>query len=492
MPQFKLESYPIVESPVERLPSELLHKILISVSSPSKRGSISLKLPGTSSLIVDPNARINPRPCLLPCLLTSRTFFIVAIPIMYRNIEISRASTLERAVAQITKQPILGTFVRILDLSNLCCPDNESPLGNLLLDVLSAMPLIREFRINSSMEDHLNHDVLQKLFCELPFMETLELSGSNSATFVHACSLVVKAGREVTKSIRSLSLAGCRNLPPQVFDLLLPRLPSLQHLDISNTQITTLALCSIPRSAKLTYLNISHCHVQDVQNFVDFLFNHPSTKELVNLNMETDEGLEHHILSKEDISQLLPRLPPTLKVLNLKNSAMTCAHAKLLSTLSVHVEQLSVGTQLRFRDIEELLLGVDNADEEGQERPALEEEEELGIISKYQAILSPIEDAIASCKLRQRINSYPEVMKATSVRYLDISSLPLIEQGKINTSVLLGPQSMPLQMIEISEKVVGRYEVLPKLCAAVGWDFKSVGRRCWLRRRSFSSRRERL
>lgn len=483
MSQFKLESYPIGESPVERLPSELLHKIFISVSPPSRRGasdSISRRLP------VDPNARINPQSCLLPCLLTSRTFFIAALPIMHRNIEVSRASTLERAVAQITKNSILGTSVRTLNLSNLCCSNNESPLGNLLLEALSGMPLIREFRINNFMEENLNQDVLQKLFCELPFMETLDLSGLNSATFAHACSVVVKTGREITKSIRSLSLAGCRNLPPQIFDLLLPRLPSLQHLDISNTQITSLALCSIPRSAKLTYLNISHCYVQDVQNFVDFFVNHPSAKELVDLNVETEQGLEHHILSEDDISQLLPWLPPTLKVLNLKNSAVTCAHTKLLSTLSVHVEELSIGTRLRFRDIEGLLLGTDNADEEGEERPALEEEEEVEIISKYQTVLSPIEEAIASCKLRQRINSYPETTKVTSVRYLDISSLPLIEQGKINTSVLLGPQSMPLEIIEISEMVVGRYEVLPKLCAAVGWDFKSVGRRCWLRRRSFS------
>jgi hypothetical protein len=336
------------------------------------------------------------------------------------------------------------------------------------------------------MDEHLNHDILQKLFCDLPFIETLNLSDSNSSTFAHAFSVVVNGSREITKSIRSLSLAGCRNLPPQVFDLLLPRLPSLQHLDVSNTQITSPALCSIGRSAKLTHLNISYCYVQDVKALVDFLVNHPSTKELVDLNMEANQGLEHEILSEEDISQFLPWLPPTLKILNLKNSTMTCAHAKLLEGLSMCVEELSVGAHLRFRDIERLLLGTGNLDGEEEEPTALEEEDYVDIPSKYQPVLSPVEEAIACCKLRQRINSYPEATKATSVRYLDISSLPVIEQGKISTSALLGPQSRPLEIIEISENIVGRYEALPKLCAAVGWDFKNVGRRCWLRRRCFS------
>jgi hypothetical protein len=49
MSQLRPQSYPVGKSPIESLPSELLHKILVSVSLPSRRGAsdtLSHKLPG--------------------------------------------------------------------------------------------------------------------------------------------------------------------------------------------------------------------------------------------------------------------------------------------------------------------------------------------------------------------------------------------------------------------------------------------------------------
>lgn len=502
MPQICSRSRPAGESPIEKLPSELLIKILMSVNSLSTvefSDSISQSLPGTKActksfmeihthnLIGDPNAKVPPSPCLLPCLLTSRTLLSLALPVMYRYVEVSRLSVLEKVLNQITKHPVLGASVRRLGLSNFCRQTNASPFPeNPLLEALSRTPLLREFRVNNSMEHFLDLKVLQKVFYDLPYLETLDLSRCNSSTFVDGCSALLHQNREITKSIRSLSLEGCSDLPPEFFESLLPQLPSLQYLDVSNTQITCAALSSISMTAKLIHLNINHCYDIEGNELAEFLANHSSTRGLVYLSMEMSAETEQHTLGEEEISKLLSSLPSTLRILNLKNSAMTSADVPLLRGLLVQLEELSVGAPLRWRDIEKLVFDFGSSENEELQLERPEDDEAVEVDSKYQTVLSPMEDAIAVCKLRQRINSYPEASPsklASQLKYLDISSLPHAEQGKIRTSILLGPQSMPLEVIEISEKVLKRWEVLPKLCAAVGWELKSVGRRCWMRRK---------
>ena len=504
MSQFHSHSYPAGESPIERLPPELLLKILHSVSAPPHAGHsypISQRLPGTyatrnsltcnqsNKLAVDPNAKTYPLPCLLSCLVTSRTLLSATLPAMYRNVSASRLPTLDKLLAQLREYPHLGRLVRKLDLSKISC--SETPLAkfqrtlNPLLEVLSYTPLIRDFRISQSMEEFLTPEVIEKLFCGLPYLETLDLSTCNSSIFVEACAALLIRNGETTKSLKSLNLARCSALPSDFFESLLPQFPSLQHLDASNTQITSAALRSIPSTAKLAHLSISHCYALEGKLFVEFLAHHPTAKNLVYLDLETNPAAENQILTEDDVSGVLSSLPSTLRILNLKNAAMTSEHTPFLQPLGTRLEQLSAGAYMRLRDIEQLLLGPELESEEERETDAPRVEDANQVESKYKPTLTPMEQAIAVCKLRQRINSLPLVSSAhkPSLRYLDISSLPASEQSKIQMSVLLGPQTRPLEVIEISEKAVGRCGDLAKLCAAVGWELKSAEKRAWMRRK---------
>jgi hypothetical protein len=343
------------------------------------------------------------------------------------------------------------------------------------------------------MEAYLTSEVLKKLFCRLDFVETIDLSGCHSERFIDGCIGLFGDDQRITKSVRALNLAGCSTLHPEFFESLLSQLPSLRHLDVSNTQITSAALQSIPATVRLTHLSISHCYALDGKCFVDFLTHHSATKELVYLGLETSPGEEHQILVGDDVSGVLSNLPSTLRVLNLKNSAMISAHAPLLRTLSTHLTELSVGCYFSFSDIESFFLPPENFNDKEEDGFASQElEDSTQIESKYQTILTPMEEAIAICKLRQRINSLPQTANSSpspspythkpNLRYLDISSLPAVEQCKIQTSILLGPQTRPLEIIEISEKALRGCGVLTRLCASVGWEVRSVGRRCWMRR----------
>lgn len=405
---------------------------------------------------------------------------------MYRNVNIAHLSTLMQVTAQIKKHPVLGTSIRKLDLSGFCTSTAPPKTGfHPLLDILTLTPLLREFRINKHTSSYLDHETLQKLFCGLPYLEVLGLSGCNSSKFIEACLTAVCRDKRVTKTLSFLSLAGCSNLPPEFFDSLLRQLPRLQYLDVSNTQITNPALSSIPAIAKLSHLDISYCYALDGGGVVDFLIQHPSMKSLVSLSIETSAGTDHRVLDEEEISRVLSNLPSSLKILNLKNSAISSAHLSLLKNLPTQLEKMCLGGLLRLSDIEKIIIDPGSVEDEELESNGPDEDTEVE--SKYQIVLSPMEEAIAVCKLRQLINSAPVISYSTSkqlnLKYLDISSLPVVEQGRIRTSILLGPQSRSLEIIELSEKVPSEFGILPKLCAAVGWELKSVGRRCWIRRK---------
>jgi hypothetical protein len=402
---------------------------------------------------------------------------------MYRHVNISQLSTLRKFLTQIRKYPLLGHSVRELDLSKFSSTFVTQEAGNPLLDILTEAPLIREIRVNKQMGANLNSETVQKLLYGLWYIEVLDLSGCNSSIFLEALSAVICGDLRVAQFLRSLSFAGCSNIPPDIFEALLPRLPRLQYLDASNTQINTAALSSLPSTSKLAHLNISHCYGVNGADFVNFFAQHPSTKGVVFLSIETNPGTEDG-LGEGDMTRLLSNLPSSLKVLNLKNSAMTSAHITALQTLSVQLEEINIGADLRFSDVEKLFLDPRSKDLEPDD-PEEEETEEMEL--KYDSVLSPMEQAIAVCKLRQRINSSWQSAASCSqhshLRYLDISSLSVVEQGKIRTSILMGPQSSPLEIIEISDKVLTKYGVLPKLCEGVGWKLKSMERRCWLKRK---------
>lgn len=473
-------SFATGQSPLERLPAELLRKILIFVAlNPSSNTTNSFQENNI-------NAKPVPSATSLPCLLTSKKLHVTALPVMYRDIMTTLPSTFTRFLAQLRCYPSLGKYIRSLNLSPVCSnhtrPENEV-LANPLPGVLQLTPLLREFKISQSIQDHLDRTVLQHVFCDLPYLELIDLSNCNSQTFAwEFAQLSASSDFHTSNSITTLTLHGCSNLQSQIFSVLLPQLLKLKYLDLADTQITTAALSTIPNTAQITHLNLSNCALSGSE-LTHFLRSHPaviSKLEILNLNT----SIENSYLNEEDVTSILAHAPPTLRSLGMKNSHMTETHIPHLRRLGKQLEELNVGSYLRMRDLEAIFLSPSqlsesegSLEEEEEANPALESE------SKYSAVLDPMETAVAVCKVRRRIDSVSTSSaegQGSKLKVLDISSMAVAEQGKIRMSVLLGPQSGGLEKVEISEKVMGKMGVLKRVCKAVGWDLISMGRRCWI------------
>lgn len=428
----------------------------------------------------------------VPCLLTSKTIHVMAIPVTYRDITTTLSSTLIKFLEQLRSYPSLGKYIRSLDLSPTCTalsavsqPESEL-CADSLLGALQLTPLLRDFKINAIIQDSLDQTVLWQLFCKLPHLESIDLLNCNSPSltweFAQLCAL---PDFQASTSITSLNLHECSDLPSHIFSEILPQLPRLQTLDVAHTQITTEALSSIPSTARITHLNLSDCDLLSGETLTHFLRSHTATSStMVSLNLESSAN-KIPFLSEDDVSSILSHAPPTLRVLNLKNSMMTTTHIPLLRRLAPQLEELTLGSNLRMRDLEAAFLAAEDSSENDR---ALDEDEEgaeqlLPTESKYATVLDPMAIAVAICKIRQRISSVPVSSYASSapmLKRLDISGMGLEQQEKIRMSILLGAQSGGLEVIEISEKVPGRVSNLKRICTAVGWDMEYVGSRCIL------------
>jgi hypothetical protein len=146
------------------------------------------------------------------------------------------------------------------------------------------------------------------------------------------------------------------------------------------------------------------------------------------------------------------------------------------------LEELSVGGELTVSDLEDVILGGGYTFDEmlGADSPPT--------MGKYGTIMGPMEDAIALCRLRKRLNSViprsqrNRTVSGSRLRYLDLSSMTQLEQAKIAKSVLLSPQSMPLETIELSGICHEDFGSLREMIGAVRWRAKWVGSRFWIER----------
>lgn len=317
-----------------------------------------------------------------------------------------------------------------------------------------------------AFQQYFDKTTLQRLFCGLELLESIQLADCDSVHFAWQLqSLFVSSSFQISPSIKSLSLRGCRQLSPGVFQVLLSQLPRLQRLDLGYTQVEAYALNSIPPTARLTHLNISHCSLLG-DEIAKFLTSPPATSNLVYLDAEQTN------IAEDDVTALLETAPSTLKFLNLKGSTMTSKHIPLLQKLH-HLEELSIGSQLRLQDIEAMFFAPDVLKEETEEAiPDVEP-------TKHHVILNPLDEAVAICKIRRRINKLSSRLAGCKLRYLDISSLPIGEQGRLNMSVLL---ATTLEIIEVGDFIPAWSPNIERVAKAVGWKLRTVDKTYWFKR----------
>jgi hypothetical protein len=367
---------------------------------------------------------------------------------LYKHITIPHSRIFAKFLAHVTEHPALGTIVRRLDFSHFnptgagqTKRERENTLNLIprtLLKCLSFTPNLREFLAQEHIDDDLSSDVIKTLLCDLPKLKALDFCACSSAFFRDSFNTVFEtAPLPSTLPITRLSFHECTILPSTTFTTLLPLLPKLTHLDAAHTRITDAALASIPRTARLTHLNLSKCSHLSGEAVVNFLFHHPAAQTLVYLNLATD-AKSHDLLSAEELSSVLPALPSTLKSLNLKGSKMDSTHIPLLLPLTKHLEELGLGRNLKLTDLVRLFVAAEDE-----------------------------KDWVPHC-----------------LRYIDVSDLSTtqLDLGTLfgSSCPILQRAARPLEVIELGEEVQKKVNASQGALKRVGWCVKEAGRRGWL------------
>ncbi|KAF7887986.1 uncharacterized protein EAF01_011140 [Botrytis porri] len=473
------KAYDAGQSPLELLPPELLQKIL---------GNLELKYDhregGSSNDSGDINCPHLERPTLFSCLRVSRAIYMNALFITYRSVTVTHMSAFNHILAQLTENPILGRTIRRLDFSELKTARPMGEFSNYLYGIVSLAPHLREFRIpkDTNLNGFLSESLLRLLFVGLPHLKTLDLGNCTSSTLDCIPSILDGMPASASLPIKSLSLENCKALPASSFDSLFSRLGSIRSMTLSHTHITTEALQLLPPTAKVSHLALNHCPFLEDVSLIDFITSHPSVKntlEYLDASADLTVGEE---INEKDTERLLKYAPKTIKTLKLRGWKMDSACVTQLKALNQTVEELSIGTGLRMRDLESIFLETEDHESRNEEEGIDSSE----IDSKYTTVLEPMERAIAITKLRRRISNTPLPLfngVKHSLRYLDIRGMTLAEQSKIRSSILLGKQSVALNVIAVNDRLMDREGTLKEICASVGWTVKRDGRRCLLVRR---------
>ncbi|KAI4188072.1 MAG: hypothetical protein L6R41_002374 [Letrouitia leprolyta] len=432
------------ESPLERLPVEVLDEVIAQLALDSQ-----------------PSAYAPRNVDLISCLLTSRTVHVATINTLYSHITVPHSSIFSKFLSHVAQCPGLGTIVKRLDLSHFTSiglgrsrqvnSEVQNMTSKTLHHCLELTPAIQEVLLQENLDDDIDENVLCKLFYGLPKLRAVDFCASSSKPFAESFTSAVTGLVDVpiNLNIRRLGLHECFTLPSNVFETLLPRLPYLTHLDVSHTRITDNALASIPESASLSHLNLGRCTQISGHGVVEFLTNHPAAKNLVFLNLSCDIA-RYRLLREDNVERLLPAIPTTLKSLNLNGAKIRRWHTPLLLPLTKHLEELSLASaDLSVQDIN--------------------------------SFFGPVPPPTSPTRKSVTPEESSQPWTPPTLHYLDLSSIPAITQSSLfsTSCTLLSPKTSPLEVIELGDKAISSLRECRNTNKRLGWVVKELGRRGW-------------
>jgi len=427
-------------SPLETLPGEILDQIFSYV---------------TVDHTADPYARGQTDLC--SCALSCKSLHAAAVRVMYRHVSIPQSKAFTKYLRSLTEDPQLGQLTHWLDFSHYSnmgfgrarSTSTRTPFVTpaTIKECLDRLPQLQAFLVHEHVDDELDINVISTLF-ELPSMQALDFTACSSRAFTdaftEACTATSWIDRRTTTlnsfslPLKSLSLHECTTLQEPVFEMLLPRLTHLTHLDVAHTLINDQALLSIPLTAKITHLNLERCTRLTGSAVVKFLTSHPAAKDtMVYLNIMADVS-RHRLLSSTDVSKLLPKLPWTLRSLNIGGARVESTHIPCLQGLATHLEELGLkGAELSVSTDISRIFGM--SDEE----------------------------------------SKPNTQ--TTIRYIDLTDVKSATQFSLSysPSALTTPASEPLEVIEVNSPVLEEIKRRNKHVKSPDWVVRELGRRGW-------------
>ena len=422
-----------------------------------------------------PPQEIAPRNAdLIACLLTSKTLNAVTTNVLYKHITLPHSYVFSKFFNHISANPELGKLVRRLDLSHFSSVgfgrtrEMNSKIQNLtsetLLGCLSLVPNLKELLFQEHLDQDIDASILSKAFYELPYLRSLDLCACYAGLFADAFSVALtplRSDPSIELSIRNLSLHDCFTVRGPDLEILLPRLPRLEILDLYHTRVTDRALHSIRNTTKLTHLNLGQCSNITGSEVTDLLIEHPATTELVYLNLSCDIS-RYRLLRSAELDRLLPALPATLRSLNLSGAQIDPSrHLSDLHRLSRHLEELGLGsTNLDMANVKRLFLPSQAAH------------------GSYGDFENKSSDS--SCNLRFLDLTGNSAINQPSLFFDKSHRSSRIDAGTPSpTPFLLKEACLPLEVIELGKPVLDELKSMQKTNKRFGWLVKELGRRGW-------------
>ena len=393
---------------------------------------------------------------LISCLLTSRTVYATAIGSLHKHVTIPHSFIFSKYLNHISRYPTLGSITKRLDFSHFTSlglgrtRQHNSDIRNVtcqtLLRCLDLTPTVQEVLLQEHLDEDLGEAVVQKLFFGLSNLRAVDFCASSSKSFVDAFSAALSGPLSPGVSalcIRRLSLHECFTLPSSTFEVLLPQLPRLTHLDVCHTRITDRALMLIPKTARLTHLNVGRCSQISGEGVVDFLTAHLAVADLVYLNLSCDVS-RYRLLWEADVDRLLSCLPITLRSLNMNGAKIRSHHLPLLLPLTKHLEELGIGyAEVSMQDIN--------------------------------ALFAPRQGS------KDEVSSEAAKWIPSTLHYLDLTGVPSVTQSSLFSSscILLDSTTSPLEVLELGDKAISALRGCTNTNKRLGWVVKELGRRAW-------------
>jgi F-box-like len=426
-------------APLEALPSEILDMIFSHV---------------TVDQTADPYAR--PFTDLCSCSLVSKNLHAAAVRVMYRHVSIPQSKAFAKFLRSLTEDTSLGPMVQWLDFSHYSnmgfgrarSTSTRTPFltPTTIKECLDRTPGLQAFLVHEHIDDELDVKVIAKLL-RMPAMQALDFTACSSKPFTDAfttvCTLMAWRDNSMislgsfSQPLKRLSLHECTTLQEPVFEALLPGLAHLTHLDVAHTLINDTALLSIAPTAQITHLNLERCTRLTGSAVVRFLASHPAAKNtVIYLNLSADSS-RHRLLSEEDVSRLLPNLPPTLRSLNIGGARVNPTHVAALRELSARIEELGLrSANLGYAADVTRLFGIEDGNDGSHK---------------------------------------------STLRYIDLTDIKSVNQMSLSysTTALTGANTEPLEVIEVGSSVLDELKKRNKFVKNPEWVVRELGRRGW-------------
>ncbi|BFZ59839.1 hypothetical protein YB2330_000860 [Saitoella coloradoensis] len=321
-------------APIERLPVEILQKIL---------GEVATQPGGIYNSLKDLNA----------CLTVSKVFHAYTLPLLYSHVPISASPVFAKFLHGLQGDPFKGSLVKTLDFSGFTSvgmgrtgrmnKEIQMFTATTLDMCLALTPNLQQLLLSEHVEHDIDFNIIARLLGgDMPYIKALDFCAITSNELVRAMTdfvdvnMLSAAPFFALPRLERLSFHECSTIPSRVFAALLPRLHKLTHLDLTHTQVTSDTLMSISRKARLQHLSLSRCSKLSTEAVAEFLLTHPAARNLVSLNLRASGK----VMSEDHLDIILPSLPRTLKSINLGgNTEFGDNHLPLLPST---VEELGI------------------------------------------------------------------------------------------------------------------------------------------------------